>query len=119
MVCRVDLGPQVLPAVMAEKVILAHQDVLHSKFRHPRVRKEDLDFQVLRDLRAIVVEKVHLVHLVTKAGKVDRAAEVCPVLMDLTVLRDHLVVKVSRELTDYQAVLDRAVRKVEREVLER
>jgi len=46
---------------MAEKVILARQDGLHMKFRHPRVRKEDLDFQVLRDLRATVVEKVHLV----------------------------------------------------------
>jgi len=40
---------------------------------------------------------------VTKAVKVGRAAEVYPVLMDLTVLLDHLAVKVSRELTDYRA----------------
>jgi len=49
---------------MVQKVILVNQDHLMSLFRHQRVRKAILDFQVLMDHEATPVAMVYPAHQV-------------------------------------------------------
>lgn len=116
MAYRVDLALQVHRAVMAGKATPARRDGLQETSRHRRARKEIPDFQEVLDLRATVVETAHPAVQVTKVGQACPATEVFPDSMDLRVLRDPMGVKVSQELTAYQAVRDLAVRRVAREL---